>query len=535
MSISTRLVARLARTLGPVLLLSSSLNLPHPAIEAAAGKTLYYYSGQTLDLPGPAESATSSGPYGAVFDTLFSPDQRDRLQPDLALAADHSPDWLTWTLHLRHGVQWADGQPFTSADVAYSYRAIVDPAHSNANTAGWDHIDRLTTPDRYTVVCHLRSTYGPFLNEVGFGNVILPQHVFDKAGIDYNAPLLAAKAIGTGPYTIAAWDPNTAVTLVPNPHSWRGQPAITQIQIKSSPVYTRTPFRAGDSALSFEQAAPYPVLRSGYTLYTYDANTLLHVELKQWGFLRDRLVRQALDYATPKETVTRLGAAAYADVDPAMIDFYDHSLPRHAYSLATAAALLARDGFIRGPGGILRRGGQPLAIGLDTTYSPSTGGSLALAMARSWGLLGIKVAFNATFSGYGSPSGLFGSAGPQFTPGMTAIVVQVSNGNDPDDSYYWNSASIPKQRGGFGNVVAFFHPFAFQTRIDALTNAGLSAPDPASRRLIYAQIQSLVANEVPWIFVRWLPYRLLAPSGISGIQPNGFNNLFWNVAAWRVR
>ena len=95
MPISTRLVTRLARTLGPVLLLSSSLNLPHPAIEAAAGKTLYYYSGQTLDLPGPAESATSSGPYGAVFDTLFSPDQRDRLQPDLALAADHSPDWLT--------------------------------------------------------------------------------------------------------------------------------------------------------------------------------------------------------------------------------------------------------------------------------------------------------------------------------------------------------------------------------------------------------------------------------------------------------
>ena len=534
-----RMFARIAggttRVLAAALLLTGSLGLPRPSIGIAAGQILSYYSGQSIDLPGPAGTSPSSGPYGAVFDTLFSPDSGDRLRPDLALAADHSPDWRTWTIHLRHGVRWADGHVFSSADVAYTYRAIVDTTHSNANTAGWDHIDRLTTPDRYTVVCHLRSTYGPFLNDVGFGNVILPQHVFDKAGIDYNAPPLTAKAIGTGPYMIAAWDPSTAITLVPNPHSWRGQPAITRIQIKSTSQYGRTPYTAGDSALSFEQVAPYPLPRSGYTLYTYDANTLLHVELKQWGFLRDRLVRQALDYATPKESVTRQGTAAYADVDPAMVGFYDPNLRRHAYSLTTAAALLARDGFVKGPGGILQRGGQPLAIALDATYSSSTGGSLALALARSWGSLGIKVALNTTSSGYGSPSGLFGSAGPQFTPGMTAIVAQVSNGNDPDDSYYWNSASIPKQRGGFGNVVAFFHPFAFQARIDALTNAGLSSPDPAGRRLIYDQIQSLVAGEVPWIFVRWLPYRLLVPSGISGIQPNGFNNLFWNVAAWRVR
>jgi len=69
----------------------------------------------------------------------------------------------------------------------------------------------------------------------------------------------------------------------------------------------------------------------------------------------------------------------------------------------------------------------------------------------------------------------------------------------------------------------------------ALTNAGLSSPDPARRRPIYFQIQTLLADEVPWIFLRWLPYRLVAPSYISGIQPNGFNHLFWNVAVWRVQ
>jgi peptide/nickel transport system substrate-binding protein len=524
------LARRAARALVAVLLLGVSQVPQRTTAQVAADMTLYYYASQSIGVIGPAQSDVITGLYGAVYDTLFSPDRQDHPQPDLALSVDHSADWRTWTFHLRHGVQWADGQPFTSADVAYTYHAIIDPAHWVINTAGWDHIDRLTTPDASTVVCHLRSTYGPFLSMVGFDNFILPEHLFDRPGVDFNAPPQADLGIGTGPYTIANWDPNTAITLVRNPHSWRGLPTIRQLQIRPEAMYDHPPpFISRSSGLSFQPIPPYLVPGA-----ISDANILLVVALKQFGFLRDTLVRQALDYATPKDTVTSVGAAAYADVDPAMVDFYNPSLPRHPYNLTTAAALLAKDGFSKGPDGILRKAGQPLAIALDTIYSSRTGQALAVALAKSWGQLGIKVMLNIMYPAYGPPGSLFGADGPQYTPGMTAIVEEFSPGDDPDDSYLWNSTAIPKKAGGGGNVVAFFHPFTFQAQIDALTNAGLSTPDPARRRPIYFRIQSLLADEVPWIFVRWLPNQLFMPSNLVGVAPNGFSNLFWNVTTWRI-
>ena len=47
--------------------------------------------------------------------------------PRLATSWTHSPDGKLWTVELRHGVRWSDGQPFTSKDVVFTYDAIADP------------------------------------------------------------------------------------------------------------------------------------------------------------------------------------------------------------------------------------------------------------------------------------------------------------------------------------------------------------------------------------------------------------------------
>src|SRR5438094_242544 len=106
---------------------------------------------------------------------------------------------------------------------------------------------------------------------------------------------------------------------------------------------------------------------AGKHLVSWLSTCIFRIALKQWGFLRERAVRQALDYATPKEAIFTgiskgLGAIAYGDIPPFLEDYYNPNVPKHPFNLAKAAALLTQDGFTKGPDGVLQRGGQPLAI-----------------------------------------------------------------------------------------------------------------------------------------------------------------------------
>ncbi|NNM99341.1 MAG: peptide ABC transporter substrate-binding protein, partial [Candidatus Eremiobacteraeota bacterium] len=70
-----------------------------------------------------------------------------------------SPDGKTITWHLRHGVRWSDGAPFTAADVVWSIHAITKPANDIVSRIGWNPIDKIQEPNKYTVILHLKHPY----------------------------------------------------------------------------------------------------------------------------------------------------------------------------------------------------------------------------------------------------------------------------------------------------------------------------------------------------------------------------------------
>jgi peptide/nickel transport system substrate-binding protein len=190
------------------------------------------------------------------------------------------------------------------------------------------------------------------------------------------------------------------------------------------------------------------------------------IDLKQWGFLREQVVRQALDYATPKEAIFKgiskgLGAIASSDTTPLLKDYYNPNVPRHPFDLARASAMLAADGFTKGPDGVLRKGGDPLAIELWAPTSDTNAQQTNEVLQQEWGKIGIKVTLRVA-----GDDALFGPDGPQFTKGMAGVTDVWGNGPDPDDSYLWNSKWIPSSPAGAGgNVNAYFYPFAFQRQI----------------------------------------------------------------------
>ncbi len=475
-----------------------------------------------------------------IFDTLINYDTHNNVYPVLATSYTTSADGRTWTFHLRHGVKWADGQPFSSADVAYTYGAIFNKKHNIITTVGWSQIDKLTTPDAYTVVMHLKQVYAAFLSYVGPTD-ILPKHIYDQPGFDFNKAAFNRKPFGTGPYMVSEWKTGDHITLVPNPYSWRGQPHIHKFIFKIVPNNNTeyVQLRTGDldtgvvNAAVADEISHSPI--QGKQVLISDANAWYHIDLKQWGFLRETAVRQALDYATPKEALLKgilkgHGQIAYADLDPAFTQYYNPNLPRHPYSPSKAAALLAGDGFTKGPGGVLQKNGQPFAIDFWIGASDDNGQKIAPILKNLWGRLGIQVTIHSQ-----SFTTIFGPTGPTYTKTMTGIFYAWFNGNDPDDAQYWNSSQIPSSPTSAGNnSLGYFHQFSFQKQIDQLTNAGTATTDPAKRRAAYFQIQNLLATQVPVIFLFWLPGYRVVPTNLHGVAPNPFAHEFYNIAQWNL-
>ena len=536
---------------GIALLCAAALNVPALTAPAAARLAVAPPAPLTIGMtqepdtlnPLLTQSPAAQAVESTVFDGLARVDNHNSLQPGLAVTWSHSRDGRTWTFHLRQGVRWADGAPFTSADVAWTYQQIANPGNQVASTLGWEQVDRLTTPDPGTVVMHLRRWLAPWLLEVGT-TAILPKHALVKAH-NLGGAAFNRRPFGTGPYQVETWIPGRRVVLTANPRSWQGRPRFSAVVYRFFPDDPRllAALHVGTvqiGQINADQAAYAGQV--GLRVVRAPSMTWYHVDLKQWGPLRDLAIRKALDYATPRDQILRevvsgLGQTAFADQAPSLTPYYDPSLRPRPYLPARAAAMLAGAGYGRDADGFLNRCQTvkstrtctALAITLWNIQDDSFGAGINRLLAAAWTRLGVRVALRQA-----PAAQLFGPTGPQFTRATTGITYAWTNGDDPDDRFYWDSASIPSYpTAAGGNDVAYFHRFSFQTTIDTLTNLGVSTMPTAARTVVYRRIQSLLLGQVPVIFLYWADQLWVAPPGLRGFVPNPYTTFDWNIVAWR--
>src|SRR5579863_1418453 len=144
-----------------------------------------------------------------AFDELVTNDPQGNDVPDLAAAVPTqtnggiSRDGKTVTYRLRHGVKWQDGAPFTSADVKFSWQAVMNSRNNVVERRGYDDVRSVDTPDPYTVVFHLKEPFAPFVNTV-FGESddplrVIPSHLLAKYA-DLNQVPFNTQPVGTGPF-----------------------------------------------------------------------------------------------------------------------------------------------------------------------------------------------------------------------------------------------------------------------------------------------------------------------------------------------
>lgn len=169
-----------------------------------------------------------------IFEGLLTYDEDRKPQPGLAERWEVSEDGKTITFHLRSGVKWHDGQPFTSDDVRFSLEEVWKKLHTRGRVT-FAPVERVDTPDAQTVVLHLSHPSIVILSALNAAeSQILPKHLYE--GTDFNKNPHNLKPIGTGAFKFKDWKKGQYIELEKNPDYWdAGKPYLDKLIFKIIP------------------------------------------------------------------------------------------------------------------------------------------------------------------------------------------------------------------------------------------------------------------------------------------------------------
>ena len=151
-----------------------------------------------------------------------------KVKPDLAESWTASEDQETWTFTLRKGVKFHDGRELDSGDVKATIARVMDKATGSVARVNFDIVSSIDTPDKYTVVFHLKIPYSGFADILGDRQVrIIPKDKLDS---------IASKPDGTGPFEFVEYKPGDRIELKKNQnYYYPGIPKLDEIEFRIMP------------------------------------------------------------------------------------------------------------------------------------------------------------------------------------------------------------------------------------------------------------------------------------------------------------
>ena len=277
----------------------------------------------------------------------------EAIEPDLAQSWDASADQLTWTFHLRKGVQCNNGYGELGADdVVFSLKRASDPKISSFSSDYAD-VASIEAPDAATVQIKFKrrppSVLGILTNYQG-GNIVCKK-AMEKLGDDFRT-----KAVGTGPFAVESYTPNQSVTLVANKSYFRGAPKIDRIVYRYIPSdATRDlAYSSGEIDLLYGRQDQVWVERMKSLPHTvvdvFGPGELSDINLNITKKpLDDLRVRQAMAYGVNRADLVKFKGALTAREAVSIIphDYLgtDERAPLYPYNPAKAKQLLMAAGY----------------------------------------------------------------------------------------------------------------------------------------------------------------------------------------------
>jgi len=479
-----------------------------------------------------------------IYGFFFNLDDKMQYIPELALEVPSyqnggiSRDGLTLTYHLRHGVKWHDGYPFTAHDVVFTTNAILNPANNLQARSGWDQIARVEAPDDYTVRFHLKKVYGAAISTYfaeGGLYPVLPAHLLEKYH-DINHVAFNTNPIGTGPFKFVKWVRGDHIELVANPKYWRGPPKLQHIIYKIIPKDTTILVQLQTHEIDAWFRAPSNLYTQfqklqGYKVELTPSLVYSHMDLNMKNPLfSDVRVRQAINYAIDKQrivqdvshSVNQLGYSVESPLSWA----YNPNVRHYDYDPAKARQLLAQAGWQAGPDGVLVKNGQRLAFNMSAVAGGSTGEATESLVQQNLRNVGIETKvknYPADLFFAGIQQGGILQAG-KYDMAFFAWVA----GSDPsgEDSIY-SCDWIPP--AGQNNLY-----WCDQTLTRAEKNA-LATYDETQRKRWYWVAQSEIAEQSPTIIMYFQRQIFITANNFHGFRPAPATSSNWNSWEWSMQ
>jgi peptide/nickel transport system substrate-binding protein len=438
-----------------------------------------------LDLTVTPASATATVVFYNVQEALVKVDAQGRLVPWLA-ERWQTTDNLYYTFFLKKGVRFHNGRELTAEDVKFVLDRARNPETKHPHVKQYEDIANVQVRDSYTVTIGLKRTNAMFLyNLARQGSVIYPRDAVEQQ---------KSQPIGTGPFILERWDRGDRIVLKRHAdYHVKGLPKLERVTFRFVPDANAAlaalqagdidvmAFGLGPESVEVVRRAPNLQLILGET--TSDVILALNNSKKPFSDVR---VRRAITHAIDKPEVVKgamfgLGRILGSNVDPLNPYFVDMS-KAVPHDPARAKQLLAEAGYPAGFEAVLR-------VAPQYPYTVRTGEVLVEQLAKTgirvkleqieWGQWLDRVYKNADYD-------------------MTIIGHAESwdAGNYANPKYYYRYDS---------------------PRFQAVFQESETTLDDKKRRELYAELQKIMADEAPVVWLYVYPRLVAAKKGVQGI------------------
>jgi peptide/nickel transport system substrate-binding protein len=470
-----------------------------------------------------------------VYNGLVKYDKDLNVVGDLAKSWEVSPDGLTITFHLRHGVRWHDGAPFTAEDVLFGFQTITDPKTPTAYAGDYLEVKKAEALDKYTFRVTYRRPFAPGLMSWG-SLVVLPKHLL--AGQDITKSKLTRAPIGTGPYQFKEWATGEKIVLESNHDYFEGRPYIDGYiyRIIPDPATMFLELKAGGidwmglTPIQYRRQTDTPAFTARFHKYKYlpFGYTYLGYNLLSPLF-QDKRVRQAISYAIDKEEIIKVVLLGLGEVSTGPYKpgtwYYNPHVKRYPYDPARARQLLREAGWQDTDGdGILDKNGRPFEFTILLNWGNQERLKSAEIIQRRLGQIGIKVKLRvlewASFINEYIDRKRF-----------EAVILGWTTGVDPDQFDIWHSSKTGYKELNF---------ISYKNKeVDALLEKARRTFDREKQKKYYFRFQEILAEEQPYTFL-FVPYALpVIQARFRGIRPAPagitYNFIHWYVPAREQR
>jgi len=451
-----------------------------------------------------------------IYASLLRPDARGELVPQLAEHYSVSEDGLVYSFILREDLEWHDGKPLTTEDVAFTIELAKNPAIRSPKLANWEGVDVEVLSDR-EIRFVLHRPFAPFLGNATLG--IMPKHEWkDISPEAFSLAIRNTQPVGSGPFKVETVIKNEETGIISaytlrRFKEYKPEPAyLDNIEFKfySTADDLASALTRGEidtANMEYERAKAI----SGVTEIHLPRIVGIFFNQDNSTLLRDLSLRTALNMATDRQHIVNEVAGGYGTPTSLPIPpgsfAYAEDLEETVYDIAGARAILERAGYEDSDGDgileqVIKKDRTKVSITIATLETPELSRTAEL-VAHMWREIGIETNI-ARFE-------LGDFEQTVIRPRDYDVILFGQNmGYDSDPFGFWHARQI---RHPGSNIALYAN-----TKVDGYLEEAQASTNQDKRAELYTSFQEEIIKDKPAVILYSPSYLYVIPPTLKGAE-----------------